>query len=165
MELQERQEHIVKRCGPGGSKAIAQERKKEVDSLDGGDLIASRGKYVKSMNLKKTEYNFLSSIIFINLYFPGLKISIYFDPVTRASFPTSNHKKSVPVSLTLNKHRAQMLLQLPYTRLLSLSRLRFLLKLTKVQRLNHDAVYRTVITPNHLSRAVSRWVKPLLYAG
>ncbi|CAG5106059.1 Oidioi.mRNA.OKI2018_I69.chr1.g2664.t1.cds [Oikopleura dioica] len=62
LELQERQEHIVKRCGPGGSKAIAQERKKEVDSLDGGDLIASRGKFENFDLLRPGHSSFLPDI-------------------------------------------------------------------------------------------------------
>lgn len=42
LELQERQEHIVKRCGPGGFKS--EKGTKDNDDQDGSPLILSRGK-------------------------------------------------------------------------------------------------------------------------
>ena len=46
LELQDRQEQIVKRCGPGGFKAVQEEQKKQTndDDQDGSPLILSRGK-------------------------------------------------------------------------------------------------------------------------
>jgi len=52
LELQERQEHIVKRCGPGGFKTVAGGKKQDDnDAQDGSPLILSRGKFDSNLDL------------------------------------------------------------------------------------------------------------------
>jgi len=59
LELQERQEHIVKRCGPGGFKTVAAEEKKksDEDAQDGSPLILSRGKFDSNLDLLRPSHS------------------------------------------------------------------------------------------------------------
>ncbi|CBY21821.1 unnamed protein product [Oikopleura dioica] len=55
LELQERQEHIVKRCGPGGFKS--EKGTKDSDDQDGSPLILSRGKFDSNLDLLRPSHS------------------------------------------------------------------------------------------------------------
>lgn len=58
LELQERQEHIVKRCGPGGFKTVAGGKKQDdSDAKDGSPLILSRGKFDSNLDLLRPSHS------------------------------------------------------------------------------------------------------------
>jgi len=59
LELQDRQEQIVKRCGPGGFKAVQEEQKKQTknDDEDGSPLILSRGKFDSNLDLLRPSHS------------------------------------------------------------------------------------------------------------